>query len=167
MRGFMLAEAIFSVFIVILILIILQNLLLSIKQANASQNQHVNNLAYAYVQLDRFMHRDAEIVYPVASSASKRRVAFTKINQDDQKESYYIEYYQAKRILKVAKTDSGSSGGFMPLLYEVEKASFKSTKDQIIIQIVEKNKGKSDLIFQLDEKPLESESKNEKKKVKS
>lgn len=52
----MLAEAIFSLFIIILILFILQNLLLSIKKVSSNKNSQVNDLAYAYVQLNNFMH---------------------------------------------------------------------------------------------------------------
>lgn len=57
-RGFMLAEAMFSLFITMMVLLILQNLLLSIKKANLNQNQHVNEVAYAYVQLENFMHAE-------------------------------------------------------------------------------------------------------------
>ena len=54
-KGFMLAEAMFSLFITMMVLLILQNLLLSVKKANLNQNQHVNEVAYAYVQLENFM----------------------------------------------------------------------------------------------------------------
>lgn len=43
----MLTEVIFSLFITILVLSILQNLLLSIKKASMNENQHVNDVAYA------------------------------------------------------------------------------------------------------------------------
>ena len=45
----------------------------------------------------------------------------------------------------------------------VKKAAFKTTKDSIIIRVTEKNKGASDLVFQLDE---EQEKKNAKTKEK-
>lgn len=51
----------------------------------------------------------------------------------------------------------------MPLLFNVKKAAFKTTKDSIIIRVTEKNKGASDLVFQLDE---EQEKKNAKTKEK-
>lgn len=54
----MLTEVIFSLFITILVLSILQNLLLSIKKASMSENQHVNDVAYAYIQLNNFMHAE-------------------------------------------------------------------------------------------------------------
>ena len=57
----MLAEVIFSLFITILVLSILQNLLLSIKRANMHENQQVNDIAYAYVQLNNFMHTEDSI----------------------------------------------------------------------------------------------------------
>ena len=131
-KGFMLAEAMFSLFITMMVLLILQNLLLSVKKANLNQNQHVNEVAYAYVQLENFMRAD--------------------------KTTYRIEYYK-KNVLKV----SGAGKGYMPLLFNVEKAAFKTTKDSIIIRVTEKNKGASDLVFQLDE---EQEKKNAKTKEK-
>ena len=69
-KGFMLAEAMFSLFITMMVLLILQNLLLSVKKANLNQNQHVNEVAYAYVQLENFMRADKiKAVYPVTKLA--------------------------------------------------------------------------------------------------
>ena len=81
-KGFMLAEAMFSLFITMMVLLILQNLLLSVKKANLNQNQHVNEVAYAYVQLENFMRADKiKAVYPVtklaiSNSASFKCIAF-------------------------------------------------------------------------------------------
>ncbi len=57
----------------------------------------------------------------------------------------------------------------MPLLFNVESAKFETRKDQIIIHVVEERKGKSELVFQLDEKPDNDEkiTTNKKKKSKS
>lgn len=161
--GFTLAEAIFSLFVTILVLSILQNLLFSIKKANLSENQHINNVAYAYVQLDRFMHEDAKIVYPVEIDANKNRAAFTKVNKNKQKETYYIEYYSPKHVLKVSKVQE-SGGGFMPLVFNIKKANFMTKTDQIHIEVFEENKGKSDLVFQLDERPKDEKNKKQKDK---
>lgn len=149
----MLAEVIFSLFITILILSILQNLLLSIKKANMNENQHINDVAYAYVQLNNFMHtEDTKIVYPVMKDSKSNRTLFIRVDKSGEKERYAIEYYSNKRVLKVSKAGVGR-GGYMPLIFNIESAQFVTKKDQIIIQIVEENKGKSDLVFKLDEEP--------------
>ena len=41
----------------------------------------------------------------------------------------------------------------MPLIFNIKSAQFVTKKDQIIIHVVEENKGKSDLVFKLDEEP--------------
>lgn len=158
-KGFMLAEAMFSLFITMMVLLILQNLLLSIKKANLNQNQHVNEVAYAYVQLENFMRADKiKAVYPVTKLATTNSASFKCIDQKGDATTYRIEYYK-RNVLKV----SGAGKGYMPLLFNIENAIFKTTKDSIIIRVTEKNKGKSDLVFQLDE---EQEKKNVKNKEK-
>ena len=152
-KGFMLAEVIFSLFITILVLSILQNLLLSIKRANMHENQHVNDIAYAYVQLNNFMHtEDMKTVYPIVKDSKSNRIVFMRVNKNDEKEQYAIEYYLKNYVLKVSKAGAGQ-GGYMPLIFNIKSAQFVTKKDQIIIHVVEENKGKSDLVFKLDEEP--------------
>lgn len=158
-RGFMLAEAMFSLFITMMVLLILQNLLLSIKKANLNQNQHVNEVAYAYVQLENFVHAEKiKTAYPLPKLATSNSASFKCIDRKGEETTYRIEYYR-KNILKV----SGAGKGYMPLLFNVKDADFKTTKDKIIIRVNERNKGKSDLVFQLDE---EREKENDKAKKK-
>ena len=97
-------------------------------------------------------------VYPVTKLAISNSASFKCIDQKGDATTYRIEYYK-KNVLKV----SGAGKGYMPLLFNVEKAAFKTTKDSIIIRVTEKNKGASDLVFQLDE---EQEKKNAKTKEK-
>jgi competence protein ComGF len=97
-------------------------------------------------------------VYPVTKLATSNSASFKCIDQKGDATTYRIEYYK-KNVLKV----SGAGKGYMPLLFNVEKATFKTTKDSIIIRVTEKNKGASDLVFQLDE---EQEKKNAKTKEK-
>lgn len=156
-KGFMLAEAMFSLFITMMALLILQNLLLSIRKANLDQSQHVNEVAYAYVQLENFMRAEKiRAVYPVTRLATRSCAYFKCVDQEDDETTYRIEHYK-KDVLKV----SSSGKGYMPLLFNIEDAKFKTTKDSIIIRVTEKNKGKSDLVFKLDE---EQEKKNVKTK---
>lgn len=159
LKAFTLAEVIFALFITVMVLSILYNLLFSIKKVNKDQRQHINQVAYAYVQLNKFMHaKDTKIVYPVTKDANSRRSAFTKINKNGEKETYVIEHYLNKNVLKVSKAGIGSGGGYMPLIFNIQVARFVTKKDQIIIHVTEKDNGKSDLFFKLDEKP-ESEEK--------
>ena len=54
----------------------------------------------------------------------------------------------------------------MPLIFNIRDAKFETKKDKIIIHIDEYNKGKSDLVFQLDEKVDEKEDVKKKKDLK-
>lgn len=102
-KGFVLAEAIFSLFVTMLVLFILQNLLLSVKKANLSENQHMNEVAYAYVQLDRYMYdEDTKMVYPLVNEGKAKSATFVKVNKDKSEVEYKIEYYLSKRVLKVS-----------------------------------------------------------------
>lgn len=161
----MLAEALFSLFVTILVLFILQNLLMSIKRANLNQNHHVNEVAYAYVQLNRFMHdKNTKLVYPWKDIADSRKTYFTKVNKNNDEETYMIEYYLQKRTIKISKGSEKGHAGYMPLIFNIRKADFETTKDQIIIHVTEYDKGKSDLVFQLDEKPRERDADEKEKK---
>lgn len=105
-KGFVLAEAIFSLFVTMLVLFILQNLLLSVKKANLSENQHMNEVAYAYVQLDRYMYdEDTKMVYPLVNEGKAKSATFVKVNKDKSEVEYKIEYYLSKRVLKVSKSN--------------------------------------------------------------
>lgn len=75
-----------------------------------------------------------------------------RVNKNDEKEQYAIEYYLKNHVLKVSKAEAGR-GGYMPLIFNIKSAQFVTKKDQIIIHVVEENKGKSDLVFKLDEEP--------------
>lgn len=161
-KGFVLAEAIFSLFVTMLVLFILQNLLLSVKKANLSENQHMNEVAYAYVQLDRYMYdEDTKMVYPLVNEGKAKSATFVKVNKDKSEVEYKIEYYLSKRVLKVSKSNGG---GYMPLIFNVQSAKFITRKDKIIIRINEYNKGESDLVFQLDEEPDEDRNVRKNKK---
>lgn len=165
-KGLMLVEALFSLFMTILVLFILQNLLTSIKRANLNQNHHMNEVAYAYVQLNRFMRdKNTKLVYPWKDIADSRKTYFTKVNKNNDEETYMIEYYLRRHTIKVSKGTEKGHGGYMPLIFNIKKAKFETTKNQIIIHINEYDKGESDLVFQLDEKPRErdADEKEEKK----
>ena len=66
------------------------------------ENQHVNDIAYAYVQLNNFMHtEDTKTVYPIVKDSKSNRIVFMRINKNDEKEQYAIEYYLKNHVLKL------------------------------------------------------------------
>lgn len=143
-KAFMLIEAIFSVFITMLIVLILQNLVVNL---NSSQKlgHPVNEAAYAYVQLERFL--DDGTSYTEPSASNSLRSVFVKINKKGKRTHYVIEQYQD--MIRV----TGTSTGHMPLLLGVKRASFKTKGKQILIKVIEKDGRKSDLLFKLEKRP--------------
>ena len=53
-KGFILAEAVFAVFVTILVVLILQNLVKSLTLANKVQHR-TDDVVFSYVQLNRFI----------------------------------------------------------------------------------------------------------------
>lgn len=151
-KGFLLAEAMFSIFVTILVISILQNLLLSMKTAN--RQQKTNDLAYAYVQLDRFLHDDAP-AYPILEkSNSERTVFYKKIKEKGKirKKQYAIEHYDS--MIRMTTL----SAGHMPLLLHVEKADFLTKPGRIVINIHEEDGRFSQLVFRLEKEPTDEKS---------
>lgn len=144
-KGFFLAEAILSVMITVLIVLTLQQLLLSLKKADQSKANN-NEIAFAYVQLDHFLgdNRHAQVFTNPARSNSRQAV-FTK-RSHGQSKKYYIEQYED--LLRVRT----SSGGHMPLLLHVKTAHFATGKRLIRIRIIEEDQRCSELVFKLEGK---------------
>lgn len=160
-KGFTLAEAVFSLFVTILVLSILQNLLFCVKKVNLRQNMHVNELAYAYVQLNNFMHdKNTKKIYLIESNF-KNKAGFTKVRKNGERENYFIDFYLHKKALRVYK----DKGGYMPLLFNVEQAKFETNNDQIIIHVTETDKRESDLVFKLDKKSEDQDEKSKSKRI--
>lgn len=150
-KGFLLAEAMFSVFVTILVVMILQNLLLSMKIAN--RQQKTNDLAYAYVQLNRFLHDDAP-AYPVLEKSNSKRTVFYKNIKENgkiSKKQYVIEHYDS--MIRMTTLSSGH----MPLLLHVKDAQFSTKADRITIDIQEDDGRFSQLVFKLEKEPTDEE----------
>lgn len=80
-KGFTIAEVIFSIFITILVIWILQNLLVNLKTANKS-NHHANDVAFAYVQFTRFLKdENTETAYALPDSSNSYRAVIAKIKE--------------------------------------------------------------------------------------
>ncbi len=152
-RGFLLAEAIISILITIFVILILQNLLLSIKTVNHQKSQG-NDLAFAYVQLNRFLHEKGTAVYSDLEHSTSRRAFIEKVDISSgrkNKKRYVLEQY---RTMLRATTPSS---GHMPLLLDVDTASFSTQKNRLEIKIRDKKGRYSKLVFKLDEKKDEKD----------
>lgn len=156
-RGFLLAEAIFSVFITVIIVLILQNLLQNLRSAEKLGHK-TDEVAFAYVQFDRFLHDDA-ISYSVPNKSHAEMAVFTRVTKKGEKSSYALEVY-TKNGKKMLRTTT-SVGGHMPLLVNLRKADLSTNKEQIKINLTEKDGRKSQLIFKMDDKPKKNETKDE------
>lgn len=151
-KGFLLAEAMFSLFVTILVIMILQNLLFSIKTINHQQRS--NDLAYAYVQLNRFLHDDETVSIEPAKSNHNHAV-FCKLTKERgkiKKKEYVLEHYDS--MLRMTTL----SAGHMPLLLQVKEANFATRKDQIEIILREKDGRFSHLAFHLDKDKKDEKS---------
>ena len=165
-KGFTIAEVIFSIFITILVIWILQNLLVNLKTANKS-NHHTNDVAFAYVQFTRFLKdENTETAYALPNSSNSYRAVIAKIKRKGKKkveQHYILEKY--KNMIRATTSEVGH----MPLLLNIENASFVTIDKQVKINITEKDGRKSELYFKLDPKPVESDKtsgKNDKKDAK-
>lgn len=159
-RGFLLAEAIFSVFITAIIVLILQNLLQNLHSAEKLGHK-TDEVAFAYVQLDRFLHDDA-ISYSAPDKSHAEKAVFTRVTNKGEKSSYALEVYikNDKKMLRTTTT----VGGHMPLLVDLRKVDLKTNKEWIKINLTEKDGRKSQLIFKMDDKPKKNEIKNKENK---
>lgn len=156
-RAFTLAEAIFSIFISILVILILQNLLVSLKTANNSTHR-TDDVVFAYVQFNRFLHEDNGIVYALPKASNSTKAKLIKQTGDGKKKiekTYILEKY--KDMIR----STTNSGGHMPLLLNVKDADFSVKDEELKITVVEKDDRKSELYFKLDPQPKE-EKKDEK-----
>lgn len=152
-RGFLLAEAIFSVFITVIIVLILQNLMQNLRNAQKIGHK-TDEVAYAYVQFDRFLHDDGES-YTMPDKSHSSKAVFKHVNSRGKEESYSLEFY-VKNGNKMLRT-STSSGGHMPLLVNLKDAKLKTDDEHIEIDLMEKDGRRSVLTFRLNKKAKKAE----------
>lgn len=158
-KGFLLAEAIFAVFITLLIVLILQGLIKTIMLSDRAEHR-TDDIVFAYVQFNHFLTNEdvkAAYIYPKASTS--RQAAIEKVNADGQSNIYLITHY--KNMIRVTTPE----GGHMPLLLNVKKAFFVTQNSQIKIMLTENDGRQSEIYFKLNEKPRKK-VKNEKNKAK-
>lgn len=148
-QAFLLTDAIFAIAVTALCLFSLSNLLLCTKSMQKS-SFHKNEIVYSYVQFDNFLHNEKR-VYTQPTESSFKRAVFTKTFQNGSQKTYRIEQY--RNLVRVTTT----KGGHMPLLLNVQRATFVTGKQNIIIHVIEKSGKKSDLHFMLDKKEIKEE----------
>lgn len=164
-KAFTLAEVIFSIFISILVILVLQNLLVSLKTANNSTHR-TDDVVFAYVQFNRFLHEDGDIVYAVPESSTSTKAKLVKQTNTGKNKVEKIYVLEKYRDMIRSTTNTG---GHMPLLLNVKDADFLVKDEQLKITIVEKDGRRSELYFKVDPKPKKDKKKDEKvttKKVK-
>lgn len=145
-KGFLLGEAMLAILITTVVIITLQMLLQSLRDAHR-QSVHQTDVAYAYTQFYRFIHDD-DVEKVVANlQGSSFKIASFKIKKATDEKIYYIEQYG--NMIRVR----GSKGGHMPLLLNIKgtSTSFSTNKDRIRIILTEKDGRVSYLYFKLDQ----------------
>ena len=144
-KGFVLAEAMFAVIITLLIVLVLQNLLKTIMLSDKADHK-TDNVVFAYVQFNRFLHDDTKLAYPFPEISTSRQAGIVKVDHDNKSKIYKLNFY--KNMVRVTTPD----GGHMPLLLEVKKANFVTTNNYIKISITEKDNRSTEIYFKLDAK---------------
>lgn len=149
-KGFTIAETMLALLITLMCFGILQNTLGIIKKSERLKDP-VNEVAYSYVQLDRFLKKEDHIeIYPDSSNPKKivlRKLVSKKENGEPVFENYVIEGY--KNMIRLR----GIEGGHVPLLLNVKTCEFAYDDDEFTIQVDEEKGGRSELVFKVD-KPL-------------
>lgn len=163
LSGFLMIEAIFSVFITLLIVLVLQAMVKNLTTYK-KYNRPTNEISFAYVQLDRFLHEKGSQIYTVPRISNSKRSVFCK-EKSGKKTFYIIKQY--KDMIRLTT----EVNGHMPLILNVNNCNFETNDDQIKINILEKDNRETELYFKLDKKPLDQDRKKkddvEKKKIKS
>lgn len=145
-KGFFLAEAVFSVVITMLVFLTLKDLLFSLRTANQSRVRN-DELAYAYVQLDRFLHdKEVKQTYTEPELSNSKQAVFEReaiIDGKKIKKRYFLQQYGSMIRLTT------KSSGHMPLLLNVKRAEFQTKAGKIAVGLYEKDGRYSKLIFKL------------------
>lgn len=154
-KGFLLAEAIFAVFITLVIVLTLQGLIKTVTLSERAEHR-TDDVVFAYVQFNHFLtNEEVKAAYIYPQSSNSRQAAIEKVNNDGQSNIYLLTHY--KNMIRVTTPE----GGHMPLLLNVKKAYFVTQNCQIKIMLTENDGRKSEICFKLDKKP-KKKVKNEK-----
>lgn len=168
-HAFSIAEAVLAIFVTVLCVNLLVGILANIKKAD-QRLEPINNVAMAYVQLERFLKEKGPFEVDQNKSRSSQIVVKQRVGQKDGEpvygDSYYLERY--KSMVRMRKYNAGS-GGHMPLILNTTLVSFSHGEDYFKIHFTETDKRKSILTFKTA-KPLpkkDKKSKDDKKDAKN
>ena len=161
-KAFTLAEAILAILITIICMQILYSTLSVLKYSD-SEKEPINEVAYAYVQMNNFLKENKHTEIDTTYSNSKKiilKVLDEKSSVDQPIFKRYVitDYKDMVRM-------QGIDGGHLPLILNVSKVNFSYGKTRFKISFAEKKMGHSELIYRTDE-PLKGKN-NEVKKDKT
>lgn len=157
----MLAEAVFSVFVTLIVVLMLQNLMKTIVVANRASHR-TDDIVFAYVQFSRFFKgKEIKTAYVLPSKSSLKRACIIKVDKKNKQKTYFVTCY--KQMIRVTTPE----GGHMPLLLNVKKASFATKDRQIKIAVTESDNRESEMYFKLDAAPNKKEENDQKKQTKN
>ncbi len=158
-KGFMLAETMLGLLVTVFSVMIMQNLVLQLK-TGAQSNFRDDQLAFAYVQLDRFLKGEKnEVVYMALEESTPKQAVLYKGKGQRKKEDqqkYIIQQY--RNMVRVTTPESGH----MPLVLRVAKARFKTEAGYLQIDIDGQDGRKSELRFKVKDKRDENKNKQNK-----
>lgn len=150
-RGFLLAEAVFSIFITLIVVLTLQGLLKNLKIADEEEHQ-VDEMAYTYIQFNSFLHNnDGKKYYLDNKYTDFKKAVIRQYERKNEQKTYRIEQY--KKMIRVTTI----KGGHMPLVLNVDRAKFFAKGNLLKIIITEKDGRVSELYFKLDPKPMKED----------
>lgn len=150
-KGFILAEAVFAVFVTLLVVLILQNLVKSLTLANKVQHR-TDDVVFSYVQLNRFIkEKQNERIYTLPERSNSEKAVFKKSDAQGKDTIYRLTQY--KKMLRVTTPE----GGHMPLLLNVNKSSFTTANRLLKIKVTEADGRKSELYFKFGSRPKNKE----------
>ncbi|QNQ82514.1 competence protein ComGE [Lactobacillus sp. PV012] len=146
--GFTLAEAMLAILITVFCMQILYSTLYLIKHSDKNK-EPINEVAYAYVQMNNFLKENKHTEIDLNRSNSQRIILKVLDEKSSIKEPVFKRYvitgYQDMIRMQ------GIAGGHVPLILNVTRVSFSYHKTNFKISFNEEKKGNSELIFQVDE----------------
>lgn len=160
--GFSVAEAILALLITALCVEMLIGILGCLKNANKKRDP-INEIAFSYIQLEKFLKEQGHVEVDTASSNSREIILKKKTGEKNKRPEFKI--YSLEKYDDMIRM-TGYQRGHMPLLLNIRSASFKYGEDFFELQVTEKDKRKSNLRFKTD-KPIKIEKKIKKKDIKS
>lgn len=159
LKAFTLAEAMLAILITILCMQILYSTLSVIKRSD-KQNEPINEVAYAYVQMNNFLkenkHTEIDTTY-----SNSQKIILKVLDENSSIDKPIFKRYVITNYKDMVRMQ-GIDGGHLPLILNVSRINFSYSETKFKISFDEKRCGRSELIFQVD-KPLKIKNDNKDK----